>query len=142
MKVLDPGHHYEVTNYDGGGTQRIAFMKRVGENYPNNTGGPYKGTNCQELLRVLIDRVRYLNEVNIPDYRNEIILANLRSSLFQFESRALDRHGYELDDEDKEKLFIIPLETSPTCPTCGHIICKGNHHGNKVREEENQSSPR
>lgn len=119
MKVLDPGHVYVIAEYDGGGTQNLRFMKREGPGYPYNEGS-HPGTNCQEILRVLIDRVKYLQR-QVPCAENEIILGSLRSVLIAFESRAARRHGREL-----MLPFNQSIEDVKSCPRCGHINCDGH----------------
>lgn len=91
MNVTDKGHSYLVENFDGEGTQEIHFLKRVGEGYPFNEPPAHKGTNCQEVIKVLIDRVQYLNkQIACPE--NELIIRNLKSALWLFEKRAAERH--------------------------------------------------
>lgn len=125
MRVIDPGHKYLVDCYDhtpeGHMGQAVTFMKREGAEYPGNVGA-YPGTNCQELLRVLIDRVKYLNNQQ-PCLSNKYILSDLREALRAFEDRAAIRHdiwnevGIRISTADS-------IETLPTCTTCGHIYCK------------------
>ena len=125
MKVLDPGHYYRIDNYDdnsGKVEQDIAFMKRIGEGYPGNKGTPYSGTNCQELLRVIIDRVHYLDG-QYKHKNNKAIIRKLRESLWLFEDRAAERHGFASHDFDFRPEDI---ELAPTCKVCGHVICKGH----------------
>ena len=123
MKVLEPGHIYwmEEYPYDAGdpplgGAQPAIFFKKVGDGFPGNAPPPHTGTNCQELLRVLIDRIQYLDN-QIPCEQNKKILANLRDSIYQLEWRAAIRHGTELEFDD-------PIELEPTCKICGHIRCR------------------
>jgi hypothetical protein len=117
MKVLDRGHVYQVDVYDGDGELFIRFMKREGVGYPGNTG-THPGTNCQELLRVLIDRVRYLDN-QIQCEENKKIIDNLVEALLLFEIRAIRRHGN--------------IEKLPTCSICGHIICGHNENNPHAR---------
>jgi len=117
MKVLDPGHKYLVDSYDGGEPTQITFMKREGPGYPGNVGH-YPGTNCQELLRVLIDRITYLDN-QIPHYNNSASLDKLREVLWLFEERAANRHGMTL------ARVVDRIEEAPHCPICGHVVC---HH--------------
>lgn len=124
MKVTDPGHEYEVDTYDGdGSTMTIGFMKREGVGYPGNVGH-YPGTNLQEILRVCIDRLEYLDN-QIACNKNKKILMKLRSCIGMLESRAAKRHG---------KILMMPvpmwskIETLLTCKICGHIKC--NHLDN------------
>lgn len=125
MRVLDLGHCYEVAGYDGGCSQKITFMKREGEGYPFNIGS-YGGTNCQELIRVLMDRVEYLDK-QIPCAENRAILGCLRSALVLFEARAANRHGRDLVGP------LDQIEQIPPCRECGHIQCGG--HNPLDREE-------
>ena len=84
-------------------------MKREGKGYPGNVGH-YAGTNCQEVLRVLIDRVKYL-EGQIPCRENSLIISSLRTALWHFESRAADRHNREFCVEaDGIELLLTDLK--------------------------------
>lgn len=91
MKVIDPGHTYELLNYDGDGSQILHFVKRMGEGYPGNDSA-YAGTLIQEVLRALIDRMTYVNK-QISCDNNTRVLFYLRMALFQLEERAAQRHG-------------------------------------------------
>ena len=121
MKVLDPGHSYRLDNLDGFGTQMLDFVKRVGEDYPGNGELPYSGTNCQEVLRVLIDRCIYLsNQKGCAETTSIIHL--LRSALLLFELRAARQHNRHL-----HLGHLYRIENVETCSTCGHIQCEGAH---------------
>lgn len=89
MKVLDNGHKYEVVNFnkegEALGSQQISFVKDRCIN-----GDGYEGTNCQELLRVLINRVQFL-ESQLHSDVNETIIKHLRASIVLFEQRHLQR---------------------------------------------------
>ena len=124
MKTLDPGHRYwlEVLDIEGDtrhGAEMLSFVKRQGPRYPGNLSH-YPGTNCQEVIRALIDRVGYLDG-QAPDPRNRPIMQHLREALWLFESRAAERYGRvlpPLQDFDA-------IEEEPTCPACSHIRCNG-----------------
>jgi hypothetical protein len=122
MKCIDPGHGYTVANYDGypGNVQYITFMKRQGTGYPGNTSS-YSGTNCQELVRVLIDRVIYLDN-QIHCYHNTVILFLLRCTIWLLESRAARRHHRKISTS------LLSIEKEVTCTTCGHIQCPIGTH--------------
>ena len=115
MKIIDSGHTYELRSYDGIQENILTFMKRYGCSYPGNEN-EYPGTNCQEVLRALIDRVKYLHN-QIPHQRNILILDNLRQALYSFESRAAERRGRILGPE----ICVYAIEHYETCPKCGHI---------------------
>lgn len=123
MKVLDPGHRYQLASLDKKWWHfwkrpiTLRFVKREGPGYPGNVGH-YPGTNLQEVLRALIDRVYYLDG-QISCEENDLILWHLRCSLQGLEDRAARRHGRDLDN------FTGWIEFEPTCSLCGHIGCKG-----------------
>lgn len=127
MKVIDAGHKYILEDYDNVEQYQpndIFFMKRIGPHYPGNVGESHHGTNCQEILRVLIDRVKYLQgQIYCDD--NEEILRYLRYSLLMFEQRAARIHGRKLSDFNYKDNKI---EDIPTCKTCGHIECNIKEH--------------
>lgn len=119
MRSIEPGHIYMIEIYDRpeGITQAemdLPFLKRVGPRYPGNQEPPHMGTNCQELIRVLIDRTEYLNGQE-EDWRNVSALQSLRYTLMCFESRAAERAGRPFP------VLISQIEKYPTCPDCGHI---------------------
>lgn len=116
MTVLDPGHLYKLQSYDGDIAILLQFMKRTGEGYPGNNCS-YTGTNCQEVIRVLIDRVKYLNG-QVPDPRNTKIISMLRHCLYWFEERAADRHGRPFSR------VTFEIEKYEPCKTCGHLDCE------------------
>jgi hypothetical protein len=118
MKVLDPGHKYELNNLDGNAKTLLVFVKREGENYPGNIGH-YQGTNLQEVIRALIDRLKYLNN-QIPDESNLACIIKLRDCIWLLEDRAARRHNRDFD------YYPSNIEFELTCPKCGHIGC--NQH--------------
>lgn len=125
MEVIDPGHVYLLRCLDSPGVDRsvvLTFVKREGEGYPGNVGH-FSGTTTQEVLRALIDRTIYVNN-QIPDPHNDFVLHYLRSSIFELESRAAERHGRALFHET----LIKEIETMSVCEKCGHIGCKGECH--------------
>lgn len=122
MKEVDPGHEYLLDSYDGEQVNRLVFMKREGEGYPFNVGH-HPGTNCQEVIRALIARVKYLQK-QIPCDENYGLLTHLRGALFCLEYRAARRHGRILHIPSEQPLEV---EDYSTCDGCGHIQCKGNH---------------
>lgn len=126
MKVIVPGHVYHLEIYDipSAGmapVQWLSFMRRIGPGYPGNVDTS-AGTNCQEVLRVLIDRVKYLDKQQ-PCYENLCILTLLRLSLQEFENRARRIRGQTIP-----RIDLRCIETFPTCPTCGHIFCEEHKH--------------
>lgn len=131
MRVIEPGHTYQLTCFDGFENLFLTFMKREGINYPGNMGA-HPGTNCQEVLRALIDRVKGLTgqaeqmEDMLSVQDNEVILTYLRLALLRFEKRAARRHGRILPAAILDDRANI--EHAPTCEKCGHIGCAGSCH--------------
>lgn len=125
MKILDAGHLYELANLDEvDGFQHLQFVKRDDppKKYPGNKGH-YPGVNIQEVLRVLIDRTKYLKDQaqQLGDINSEVedqkIIRYLRECIIILEIRAHRKHGSVLPS-------LIPrMETYPACETCGHILC-------------------
>lgn len=113
MKVIEPGHVYDVENVDGPGKQRIEFVRRrddAARLLPPKERT--EGILSQELLRVLIDRTLYLNQ-EAPCTENVEIVDALRLALTRYESRAARR-----------SIEGLPmLEREPTCGVCGHVLC-------------------
>lgn len=123
MKVIVSGHTYSLATYDGWpgiADQELHFMMRNGGKYPDNPG-IQPGTNCQEVLRVLIDRCHYLDK-QIPAAETHAAIHLMRTALLQFEIRA---------KRMKNKMLFLPqlrdVESIPTCSVCGHILCAEEH---------------
>lgn len=116
MRVIDPGHYYDLNVLDDGTglvSHQLQFVKREGEGFPGNVGS-YPGTIIQELLRASIDRINYVDK-QIPDYRNSMVIRHLRRALYLLEHRAAERHGTAL------AVDVNKIETYPVGPT-GHIF--------------------
>lgn len=84
MKVIQPGHRYGLDHLDGKGTQILQFVQRA----PRPL---HEGTTNQEVLRAVIDRVKFLNS-EVPWDGNTQIIHHLRMAIALHESRALVRH--------------------------------------------------
>lgn len=141
MKVLDPGHRYELDWLDvepgltaqaleGSGCADLIFVKREGPGYPGNVGR-HAGTTIQEVLRACIDRVKYL-DAQIPDIYNQDVLDFLRLAIKRLEQRAAKRHHRRLEDWDPSNSVStcdgVMIEDLDTCPKCLHIGCSGDCH--------------
>ena len=118
MKVIDPGHEYELAHLDGDGSSRLVFVKREGDGYPGNVGH-HEGTTMQEVLRALIDRAKYVN-AQIPSAYTLAAIDCMRTAIEYFEVRAAKRHGREFISS------TVPIEERITCLKCGHIGCLGS----------------
>lgn len=124
MRILDPGHRYwlemlDIEEDQRQGSEMLTFVKRKGPRYPGNRSC-YPGTNCQEVIRALIDRVKHL-ESQVSDPHNGPILDHLRQALWLFESRAAKRYGRPFPPLEE----FAYIEDEPACPGCAHIRCNG-----------------
>jgi hypothetical protein len=97
MECIKPGHTYFVKLLDSESEYNDQIIQFVDRGH----GTDKPGTTCQELLRVLIDRVQFLEKELHWDRNNEIIF-HLRKALLLFEIRALERkfEKGELQPED------------------------------------------
>lgn len=107
MRVLDPGHRYELDNLESDSKTVLQFMKDP----LLHDGDGYDGPTCQEVLRALIDRVQTLDRERHWE-GNATIVADLRHAIAGFEARALIRHV------EKEGLAIERLPVADD----GHLL--------------------
>jgi hypothetical protein len=116
VEVVDAGHVYLLDNLKGIGCSRqtLKFMKDADI---NNIDFHQPGTSCQEVIRVLIDRVIFLNGQK-PHQLNEAILHHLRMAIAGFEARAIMNKvekGFEIETlrtaEDGHIVFKKKKET-------------------------------
>jgi len=95
MKVLTEGHKYIMDNFEHDDTQHvIQFIEKVP--VEGSAGGVletvHNGTTNEEVLRVLIDRMQYL-QGKFPCRENAIVITNLEESLMWLEKRTADRQA-------------------------------------------------
>lgn len=121
MEVLIPGHHYSVLTLDpieSGLDQEIKFVMRNNppEKYPGNYWA-FPGTTTQELLRVIIDRAKYVDN-QFHSGANLYVITYCRASLRVLEERAAAKHGRWI------QTLRVDIENEPICLKCGHIECE------------------
>jgi hypothetical protein len=125
MKVIEPGHVYELAEVDGIGSQTVRFVRRRDDNARllSADEGLHPGILGQELLRVLINRTLYLNDED-PCQEDIEIVARLRECLRLYESRAARR-----------TIEKMPMpERADACPICHHLLCDHRQPG-RLRHE-------
>lgn len=94
MKVLTTGHKYELASFEGGAPQTIQFIKKKPDLEAGN-GVLFTvndGTTNEEVLRVMIDRLLYLNG-KFPCRENAIVITKLEESLMWLNKRTADRQA-------------------------------------------------
>jgi hypothetical protein len=86
MEVIDEGHTYRLDNLKNKEKTIIQFYKdpKLNDGYEQN------GPSCQEYLRAIIDRVKFLDNQKYWEGNAEII-DYLRKAIALFEARALLR---------------------------------------------------
>jgi hypothetical protein len=93
MKVLTPGHRYELSNFDNKETkgQEIQFIEKtnIGE-HSISLITVNDGTTNEEVIEVLIDRIQYLND-KFPCRENSLAITLLEEALKWLNRRTEDR---------------------------------------------------
>lgn len=102
MKVTEAGHVYELDQLDDTHRAILTFVKRDGD-----AENKHPGVQNQEVLRALIDRVKYL-EAQVPHEVNKAILFHLRMAFVLHESRALERRVAKLTNFEPENIATGP----------------------------------
>lgn len=134
MKIIDPGHTYDLDHLDGEGPSRLTFVKRVGAAYPGNSEPAHGGVTAQEVLRALIARVEYTaaqtrellpSDLEAHETYNSLALYHLRQALLELELRAALAQG----EEEHFRASVSAadwdrIEQLPACVTCGYIACE------------------
>lgn len=99
MKVLDPGHVYELRQLGDNNTQIIKFIKRSGGAV--QYAEEWTGMQTQEVLRALIDRTKYLYDI-LPCKETTEAIRHLQMALYWYETRALRRKRSETNRTTKD----------------------------------------
>jgi len=91
MKVTTIGHKYELDSFEGSPPQPLQFIeKRESPVAGEGLETVNDGTTNEEVLEVLIDRVKYLNG-KFPCRENAIVITKLEESLMWLNKRTADR---------------------------------------------------
>jgi len=93
MKVIEEGHIYELKSYEGMGDQTIKFISKNGGNIVHD------GTTNEEVLEVLIDRMKSLNS-KFPCRENSLVITKLEESLMWLERRTSLRVKQQVEGQD------------------------------------------
>ena len=93
MQVITTGHKYELASFEGGPSQSLQFIEKV----PTAEGSKElrtvnDGTTNEEVLKVLIDRLQYLNGI-FPCRENAIVITKLEESLMWLNHRTAQRQA-------------------------------------------------
>lgn len=98
MKIIYPGHRFELDHLDGSEKSILQFVQR----------GPFhearEGVTNQEVIRAVISRVQTLN-MEVAWSGNDQIIKHLRSVIVLHEMRAMLRH-VEKHDQQVERIVL------------------------------------
>lgn len=93
MKVIRPGHRYEVSNFEQPEAtgQTIQFIEKM----PISEGSSQLKTVCdgttnEEVMRVIIDRMQSL-QAKFPCKENAVALTHFETGLLWLEKRTAER---------------------------------------------------
>lgn len=91
MKIITTGHKYELASFEGGTPQTLQFIEKVPS---KEASAPLvtvnDGTTNEEVLRVLLDRLQYLNG-KFPCRENAIVITKLEEALMWLNKRTAER---------------------------------------------------
>lgn len=94
MTSHTPGHKYELANFEAKEKpgQVIQFIEKIpaAGTYDGSLNTLNDGTTNEEVLRMLIDRLQYLN-AKAPCRENSVALTHIETALLWLEKRTADR---------------------------------------------------
>lgn len=91
MKTLTTGHRYELASFESGPPQVLQFIEKIpASDQSGQLITVNDGTTNEEVLRVLIDRMQYLNG-KFPCRENALVITKLEESLMWLNKRTADR---------------------------------------------------
>lgn len=97
MKILTPGHKYELANFEGTEpTQVIQFIQKNGE--PLTTLND--GTTNEEVLSMLINRLSFLGDL-LPSRENALAKTRCEEALMWLNKRTADRRSRGVEGTHK-----------------------------------------
>ncbi len=98
MNVLVPGHVYEVAYFENSEySQRLSFIhKQPSQNDRTILELVEDGTTNEEVLAMLIDRVKFLQD-KFPCRENAIVITKLEEALMWLEKRTADRKARNVE---------------------------------------------
>jgi hypothetical protein len=91
MKVITPGHTYELASYkEGGNAQMLRFVHKQPQPGSTALDEIADGTTTEEVIAVLVDRIDHLNGI-LPSRHNTTANINLRRALKALQARTASR---------------------------------------------------
>lgn len=97
-RATDQGYTYELDNVDGGQPQTLQFIRKV-PTTPND-GSPLEtminGTTNEAVIDVLIDRIKFLDDIMHSDFNTDAI-QHLEAALLALQNRTADREARSVE---------------------------------------------
>ena len=90
MKIVKLGHEYQLESFDGGLPQTLLFIEKEAIKDSTEMNTIRDGTTNEEILKVLIDRLYFL-EARMSCRENAIVITKLEESLMWLEKRTEGR---------------------------------------------------
>jgi hypothetical protein len=98
MKVITPGHAYELALFeDPEKNLFIQFIQKEGKLLKTVVDG----TTNEEVLAMMIDRLRFLNEKILSSRENSIAITKLEEALMWLNKRTADRKARGVEGTHK-----------------------------------------
>ncbi len=103
MKVIRSGHRYQLENFESNSEcQEIQFIeKEPVEEGSTELATVFDGTTNEEVLKVLIDRMQYL-QGKFPCRENAIVITKLEESLMWLDKRTNDRKARKVEGTNQQ----------------------------------------
>lgn len=90
MEIKKEGYQYALKDFEGEGTQILSFIEKKATTVDGPLETVTDGTTNEEVLAVLIDRMKFLNALS-PCRENSIAITKLEESLMWLNKRTADR---------------------------------------------------
>lgn len=97
MTILTPGHLYSLENFEGKVPEtHLQFIEKDVAMQTLNDG-----TTTEEVMAVLIDRLKFLNDNRLPCRENSLAVTKLEEALMWLQKRTADRKARGVEGTSK-----------------------------------------
>lgn len=101
MKVTVPGHTYQLANFENKDSHQVLqFIHKEPKEGTDELLTKMDGTTNEEVLEVLIDRMKFLQEA-FPCRENALVITKLEESLMWLNKRTMDRLKRNVEGKHK-----------------------------------------
>jgi hypothetical protein len=98
MKVITPGHTYELPNFEDDSERQVLYFihKEVQNLGSTELVTINDGTTNEDVLKMLIDRMQFLQKA-FPCRENALVITKLDEALMWLEKRTKDRENRNVE---------------------------------------------